>query len=345
MKTPFAAAILLVSLALAAPASFAQIPDPAPEIERFDRYLGNWEGAGTSKELPDSPPRSWTAVSSVKKVAEGFAIQEDTTIDFGGPASFLVRNLYCWEMENKRLTKFSVTNADFGGYEPMYWVGENRLTGSVSRLVQGIPVAQRWVIDFATDSYTIRIDRSIAGGPFFTYVDGEFHRGGEGTSHADSGGEVLLPAPREMAVTAPAAGRWKFRGKYSPMPGIPGIDISGRSTTANILGGHCQFTVIEGAPTPPRSYRGLTIVAWDAEIRRYASLNVDNFGAANVETALQTGARQLTYTGTASFQGTPMATRSIVAWSSDGNRAEVVGHRAFGTDEPDQFFTLTQERE
>ena len=331
-----------LSLLLASAVCSAQSFEPPKELGKFAVMLGNWEGTGTAMMSPEGPEGQWTSRSTVKKIMDGHFIQEDVRIDLGPqvPVPLVFRSIYAFDSGTKRVKYFSMGNMGFDGAGTAYWTDDGKFVMSSSKMQEGAPVTNHWVVTFSKDKHTFKGQQSYAGGAFYTHVQGTNKKGGKGFSADDSGGLALIPRSAETQKLKVFMGQWKFKGKMSPLPGAPSMSISGNDEIKFILGGQALFGVAKGDPIEgfPKSYRGNWYMVWDAERKCYRSFSVENFGQFHGQRAYFHGDRKLIFVGTAMYEGQPTVGRMMMGWSADGKSMELVQHRLMGDSKPDVGF-------
>ena len=101
-------------------------PKPAPELQKFNRLVGNFEGSGTASMVPGAPAGGWTSQSTYKWILGGHFLQEDTRVDIAAmgemkmPPMFF-RSFYGWNRENKKYMSCSIGNMGPAEIAEIHW--------------------------------------------------------------------------------------------------------------------------------------------------------------------------------------------------------------------------------
>lgn len=342
--------VMTLILMLVPVLGFAQIPEPPEELSKFTPLLGNWKGSGTARETPEGAVTDWTAVLTVKKILDGHAIQEDVKVDLGpeAPAPLLYRTLYWWDTATKHIRYFSLSNFGFGGHGTIYETADGKLIGSTTRMLMEVPTTEQVVTDVTEDGVLkLTMRRSVAGAEFFTGVEGTYKRGGKGFPDSDNtGGLALLPPPDEMAEVQKDAGAWSMKGRVSPVPGAPMMQISGRYELQPILGGHAALGTYEGAPVPgaPKAFQGVSYLAWDPHSASLMSLDLDNFGVQTISHGYRSEDGRYVYLSLGRAYGVPQVNRTLVEPDEGNDSQKIKSHRLAGGEDPDLAFEALLER-
>jgi hypothetical protein len=324
-------------------------PPPAPELSRYDVMLGNWEGRGVVRESASSEPQKWTAVSTVGKIVDGYGIQGDVKVDLGPEAAvpLMFHTIYAWDDHSKQHVRFGVSNLGSPHVGPVHWTADGKLISSGTMLEQGSVVTDHSVSEFSKDSYKFRIERSVAGGAFFVHVEGTFRRGGNGFSLSDPAAQKGWGEPaKEMQAIRGFAGKWRLKGKVSPMPGMPAFPISGTDEIQEVFGGHVQVGTSRGDPIPdaPKTYAGAFCLAWDSSNNCYQSFGIDNMGGLAFDRGYRHGERKLLYTGSYVIYGAPQTTRMVSEWDASGDKMKLYQDRCALDAPPERSFEGDYER-
>ncbi len=338
----------LLTVVLSTPFLTAQddmMMTPPKELARYEKLLGNWEGAGEVVMSPGQDAMKWTSRSSCKKVLGGWAFQEDTRIDFAmeGAPPLIFRSYYGFDQPTKQFRVMSFSNAGSPGMSRLLWADENTLVGSQSMMEDGQAVVESWRTHFVDGkTYELRITRAVATSAPFVHVSGRMTRGGEGF---EVGPDTLALA---MAEPASAMGRlrddsgtWIIRkGSVVPMPGMDAMAISGKETISRILGGHIQMGHVVGDAVPgsPFVYEGYVYIGWSDQDRCYKSFTLGNSGEFMVEDARILRDGSMVFVSTGVLMGQPMANRTTLAYGDDGKTMHIRTTRLLGTGQPEISF-------
>ena len=78
------------------------MPSPPKELQKFERLIGTWTGKGMAVMAPGAPEMPWTSKSMIRKVLNGFFLQEDTVIEAGPNMTLVFRTFYGFDTQNKK---------------------------------------------------------------------------------------------------------------------------------------------------------------------------------------------------------------------------------------------------
>ena len=335
---------VMLLIAFAASVATAQIPDPPAELDRFEDALGNWTGSGETLPTKGADPIAWKSTMTYSKILDDYAVQEDVHVEIEEFGDLVIRTIYTWDPNAKRFDSFVVSNMGSGGHENVYWTKDDSLVGSHTGEENGQVVTDAWTSKFDDNSMHLLIKRSVAGGDFFPYVEGKYKKGGDGVDKSKLNVGSIAPGPKELNDLKGHLGTWKLKGKYSPFPGTPMMEVAATEKTHSILGGHAHFTEIIGADAPPKAYRSHSYLIWDQAANAYKSFSVDNFGGAGVDTGHRQDDNKMVHLSATTLWGLPQAGRTVVEWTEDGNTTKIKSHRLGGAHDPDVSFEATMTR-
>jgi hypothetical protein len=346
MRFPSLSLLAILACASLAP---AQLAPPAPQLAKFDLMLGNWEGEGVVRMTADAPEQKWTSVMTVEKVLDGYFVEEDTRVDFGPevPAPILFRTIYGWDAAREQYFYFSLSNLGFGSHGSAFWTDDGKLLVSNTSAQQGTPTTDQSAAHFMKEAAQFRLERSVAGGPFFTHVEGRYRKGTKSFSASEGTGELaFVPPAGEMAAIRDMLGKWKYKGQISPMPGMGPFPMSGEEHLRPILGGHAYMSNIQGHPSPgaPKTFAGQFYIAWDAANRCYATLNLENYGGFTVEQGHRAGENKMVFLSSTRYYGMPQVQRLVFEWHEGKDKVKLVGDRAGGDSKVDRSLDVEYER-
>ncbi len=259
-RIPFVSIPLLVLLAPALAAQEA-VPKPSPELQKFAPQIGTWEGSGTVKHGADGPEAKWTATTSARWVLGGFAVREDTRVDFDGMEQPLVMvTLFGWDGENKRPVALTASNLGAVGMTEVHWgASGERITADVQQMAGKLVVA-RWVHRIDGDTCHLSCQEAADDGAFYTHVDGTMTRKSEKPSDVTLVDAAFMPEYAQSSVShferlKPAAGTYEMKGWFKMGPGAPKTDFSGTDEYRMVFGGSVFEVTSKGQPGKLRGHR------------------------------------------------------------------------------------------
>lgn len=282
----------------------------------------------------------WTAKSTVTKIMDGHAYQDDMEIEIGMPTPLVFRNITAWDSTVDTMVSISMSNMGNFSQSNPYWVDANTMVYSGTSLEQGVVVTDRTVVQYMEDKFHFKTDRSIAGGDFFTYLKGEYHRAEKADAVAASSIKAaMMPSPPQLKVFEGMAGNWMIAGKMSPEPGAPHIEVKGKETIEMILGGQVVFSDLIGEPSAelPITYKGQYYQFWDPAKKRISGFWISNMGefVPDQSYVMEDGTIVTLHAGV--NKGAPMAQRSMTAPDGKGGYS-LTNWTLMGQSDPQQTF-------
>jgi hypothetical protein len=341
---------LVVASLLAAPL-FAQAPTPAPELARFDRLLGTWEGTGKVFTAPGAPAVAWTARSTFQKALGGHFVRCDERIEFpadsGMPGALVFRTLYTWDRETRTHKAWTVSNLGKVAGVQVHWLDADTMVTCSAGTQQGQPRLERWTTKLAKDEATILGQQAIGGGEWSVHVEGSMKRAKDAPRPvAAPAVKAFLPhgdggANEQIARLGKLLGTYALRGELVMVPGQPAMPISGAETLALAFGGTIVESVIHGDPVPGMPpYEAWGAWGWDAERGCYASLCADSMGMCCQQEVRWVG-KDLVATLSTTENGSPMVVRTTIKCAADGGVASIQSHSLSAAHDPYVSFKAT----
>lgn len=312
-------------------------PQPAKELAKLERLIGNWVGSGTAVMAPGAPEMPWTATSTFKKAMGGHCLLEETLIDIGpeAPAPIVFKSYYGFDRENNRYVVCGISNMGPGAATELHLVDDDTLVTVESRLEEGKLVVDRWVTKLGKESYSFIGHRAIADGEFFVHVKGSMKRAKTAPRGiALNATASLRPVPAEMQKLSPLDGTYKFEGEMSMAPGQPAIKISGIETLEPVLGGNVLEMHVTGDPIPGMGkYESWAALVWNPQKGSYTNLYVNNMGQIGSNEGRWVG-KDLVFTHSMLQKGQPTVGRVILRLDEKGGISSVSAHSIVAGGDP-----------
>jgi hypothetical protein len=325
-----------------------EMPQPAKELVRFERMVGEWNGRGTSRSAPGAPEAPWTGTLSFRKTLDGFFYEEDLTVDFGAamPTPLQMKQIVGWDAEHQKYVKYIVSNAGDGHAVDLHWLDADTHI-ELHRYLdpRGQPALSRGTTRFVADGFTYTSEGCSGGGEFFAHVEGKFTRadGGAAAKILEASFMDAEPAP-QLGKASKMVGKWKVAGTMVMAPGMPEMAIGGIETIAPIWGGTVlQSTIVGDADAQSGFvYRSIGFVIFNRERGCLQNLMADNMGVCGAADCRFEG-KDLVVTGASPMMGKPAAQRAVIEFGDDGI-SRVTSHVLFGTAAPLKNFEATYTR-
>lgn len=346
MRLAIAASLAAVVIA---PAFAQPNVQPAPQLAKFERFLGAYEGSGTVYSEPGQPGMPWTSRSHSRKVLNGHFLHDVLEIDFGEamPTKMLMQSLLGWDRENEKYTGYTVTNLGAIHDTTYHWIDDDTLLTISATVENGEPTLQREMIRFTSTGYDMRIERAVGTGKFHEHVVGTFKR----SNVAEASAAVPAPADTAFMFAPPAAemtslvrcaGTWDVKGKMIPAPGLPEAPISGTETLKPLYGGHVLIGRVVGDPTPPQgvAYEMLTFTSWNPQSKCYEHCWADNMGGMGRSRGRPEG-DAIVFTSEALAYGKPKVDRMVMHRDASGKITRATSDAIFSIDKPVRSFDAT----
>lgn len=338
---------LLVTSCLFGTTLFAQddpvAPSPPAELKKFERLLGTWAGTGTATMAPGMDPSGWTSRSHIKKAMGGFFLEENTVIDVGeGMPSFVFRSFMGYDSMHRKYLTVTVGNMGGASISEGHWVDDNTLVSVESGMEDGAFAVDHWVTTLGTDTYSFVGHRSVDGGEFFVYVQGEMKRIDEPFEVPSSESTPAFgPVGAEMQKLNRMAGHYRLAGKMQMAPDAPSMDISAAEWLVPIFGGTALQATVVGDPIPGLgAYEGWAVFSWDEERRCYASMFVNNMGEIG-EGEMRWVGDQLVTTAAHLRMDLPSVARGVITLDEQGAIIKMSAHSMIGAHAPGLDFEAT----
>jgi hypothetical protein len=146
-------------------AQAAEAPKPGPEHQKLAYFVGRWTIEGTMQPGPMGPGGPMTGTDTCEWFAGGFHIVCKS--DGRGPAGEMHGlNLLGYSSERKRYTYYGIDNSGWGDGATGELVGDTWNWESEATY-GGQPVKTKYTLkQVSPDSYTWRMEMSMAGGPW-----------------------------------------------------------------------------------------------------------------------------------------------------------------------------------
>jgi hypothetical protein len=167
MSKRYYAALAFVTLAGASTlrAQAPEPPKPGPEHQKLAYFVGRWNIEGTVQASPMGPAGSITATDTCEWFAGGFHIVCKS--DGRGPAGEMHGlNLLGYNAEKKRYTYYGIDNSGWGDGATGEVVGDTWNWESEATYGGQVVKTRYTIKQLSPDSYTWRLETSMAGGPW-----------------------------------------------------------------------------------------------------------------------------------------------------------------------------------
>lgn len=339
---------LLITSTLLASLSAQEMPQPAKELARFERMVGEWDGKGTASMEPGAPAMPWTATMSVRKSLGGFFYEEDLTVRFEGmPAPLQMKEVFGWDAERQEYVKYVVGNGGEGHAPKVHWIDDDTCVELYTGFdMSGKPSLSRGTTHFSGDGFTYKSESLTGADPLRLNVEGRFTRA-EHAAKAEITEASFMdtePSP-ELARLQKALGTWKVAGTMIMEPGAPEMKISGTETMKTLWGGTVVQSIVVGDPDPAMGgavYQGLSYMTYDPAKKCIVCFQADSMGMCGVSECRFEG-DDLVVTTAGPMMGKPTASRAIMHMDDKGI-TRVVSHALSGTAAPYKGFDATYTR-
>ena len=322
-------------LALAATPAFAQedyeVP-PAEGLKSFAVMLGDWEGEGKAWMAAGTEAMSWTASSHVEWILGGHALQEDTKVDFGEGAPvppLYFRTIYAWDTAHDRPVSYEVSNMGGNVNSTLHWVDPETMVSVSHGMEDGVPVTDRWVIEYANDGCTFRGDRAAGTDAPFTHVKGHMKKSGTSFKGiAMEASAAFEPAPKKLQHLKALAGTYEMTGIAVMGPGMPEMEIYGKEHVDWVLGNHVLFNHVKGGlKDAPPSYEAYGYMYWDDQEDCIQQFYVSNMGETGTMKGWIAEPGTIVLTSAEPMMGVPGADRMVLKYSTEKGMEHGVSHR------------------
>jgi hypothetical protein len=326
-----------LAVCLSAPVFAQEFPTPPPELARFDRMLGHWDGAGTVVMDEGAPAAKWTSRSSFAKVLGGFFVQEDMVIEFPGAPipAMTFRNFYGYDTQRKRYTSVGVGNQGATMHDELHWVDENTFVSSKTHREEGRVVTERWTTTLGKGEVRFTGHRAFGAGKFFQHVEGGLKPAQQpSTAQALEAAAGLGDPSPEMVKLNRCAGTYKMKGTYQPLPDAPAMPIAGTETITPRFGGSVLEMRVVGEGFP---YEAWAAWAWSSEKGCYTSIYVNNMGEISTSDMHWVGDTLVNSEATV-MNGAPFLIRGEIQMNAQGAITKGRADGMMGTSKPYTVF-------
>jgi len=336
--------LILGSLLPAAALTAQAAPTPAPQLAKFDRVVGSWQGSGTMIQKPGDEPMKWTASNTVKRAFGGHIVERDTTVEFGDAAPpVTMRALVGWDPDREQFKVCALSDRRPGSARDITWADDKTLVSVFTGLEDGQQVIERTVAVFGDDKYSLTIDRAVGSGDFYRCAEGNFERGKAPSTMEASFSRNATPAVA-MGKVARMAGSYDFKGHVAAVAGQPASDVSGNITVRPGFGGSALEIEVSGAATDTMpAYEAWAAITWNPARNCYTVISANNMGELNTGEARWIDGN-LVSTVAAFRHGEPTVGRTVLTLGDDGSMAKAVSHGIAGTGEPRILYTGVYEK-
>jgi hypothetical protein len=315
-----------------------EMPKPAPQLAKFEKLAGHWQGGGTATMQPGQPATKWTAVATYQWVMNGFWLQCDTAIEFPGMGTMRFREYLGWDGENQRYVNLAVNNMGEGVLGIVHPT-DTGIVMMIPSVRDGQPQCERAITNLGADRIDFAIAFLAASGPAADAVSGELKKVDQVQVPELSAAKAMMPAAPAMARLARMAGTYDVVGEVIMGPGQPAMKIKGRDVITAPFDGSLVMVETKGSSDqggPPYEAHGF--YAWNATDKCYRMLAIDNMGVV-VNGDCRLIGQDLVLMTSGMRMGAPIAARTVLSLDADGHPTKVVNHSLIGTSPPMQDFT------
>lgn len=338
---------MIFAALLAAPVC-AQFPTgPAKQIADFDKFLGVFEGSGTSRETPDSPEIQWRATCTFEKVLGGHFVRENVVVDFSPamPTPMLMERYYGYDGQNQKLVAYEISN--FGRIQPfdLGWDG-GELVMTTQSLENGKPHVSRTIMDVVDDTLVFRAEHAMGAGEWFTHVSGEMPRVKVAEASTKKQPDQAFVMHVDLAQVEKLSfmhGEWHMTGTIVMAPGQEPMEIGGTEWVKPIWGGTVLSSKVLGDPMDGMVYESRSYIAWNGTKKCYDVLAVENFGQIWSAEAYLTDDGNFVMIGSGKMHGIPTAGRSVLE-VEDGKMTRIFSDTFFAASPSIRSFDGTYEK-
>jgi hypothetical protein len=319
-------------------------PTVPAELSKFDRLIGNWEGTGTAMMGPDGPAAPWTASSTIKKVLDGFFLQEDVVIDLGEvmPMPIVFRTFYAYDQQTQKYMTLSVGNMGAPTASQIHWADDNTMVSVDATMEGGQFMQDRWVTKLEKDVISFKGFRSPGAGPTFPHIEGRMTRTKTAfTPPAPAQVPSGAPANPEMAQLLRMAGKYRLDGWFRPVAEMEPMTIGATETYAPIFGSSILEMNTVGDDNPAFGvYKAWSAYGFSDWKKSFVAIHLNNMGEmASTEGRFVDG--HLVFTHSSFRMGVPSLSRSIFTFDSNGKLAKLSAHGMTGASAPLHEFEAT----
>ena len=340
---------LLLPVLTAAPA--AQDPalpqGPAPEVKKFERWLGAWEGKGEYFAAHDAKPVAFTAREHVAHALQNHFVESVSHVKFeGGMPEMHMRAFWGFDRDNARHYAVGVSNMGAAFKHDVDWVGDDVMLITSHDIVDGKPFVMRETLRFAGDRFDILVEQAIADQPWFVHVKGSMQRSAAAARAADAsadgtenGDGATAFADANMQKLARLLGTWRFEGKMRMAPDADAIAVTGTETNTVGFGGHVIVHHMIGDPAsmapgaPPMGYEAWSFGSWNETRKAFVYVMADSMGQGGKMETWPLSDDEFVTAMSGKMQGVPSACRALMRFTGDANApVKWAADRLRGTD-------------
>lgn len=333
----------LAAPALLAAPVFAQFGAPHESIQKFEPYIGHWEGGGTFA-MPMSDERApWTCTLDLEFVLGGTAVREILDVDMGeGMPHFHMMAIYTYNAATEQMVHFKADNYKGVSTGLAQWKGTSLVTAGMDAYPEmdgSLSVAVErnlWTFTSEKDS-TLAITMLSGDTDPSTHVDGTITK-------TDSKPRPMSPTLRTRELSeglqpmASMLGKWHFKGSMDFM-GME-MAIGGAEDIYGWIGGNAMIQTTFGdeiAGMGDFQYEAMAFTAWNAGAKRFDNYLLDNMGSIihSQQQIIAPGVLCVTHSGVQ--EGKPYAERGILKFS-DAGPGEMYADRMTGDGEVVRYF-------
>jgi len=324
-----------------------------PELAKFARLIGDWEGSGTVRMSPQADPMPWTSRSTATAVLGGRFLRTEMRIEFGpGAPAMVFRSFYGLDPSTKKLVAVSVGNTgECSVSDRVSWVGDDTLVVLEMADQGGVPMLSRSIVEFVEDEQRFRWEAATGAGAFTPMVEGTMQRSEKAyrisAEELSSGFMPGMPTSPEMEKLARIAGEYTMTGDFTMSPGAEPVKISSRESIRPIFGGAALFSHVRGDPIPglDMAYEAFAYITWHAPSECYREIYLTNMGEFAVQELRFLDDRTLVSVSDQIQFGQPVAARGLIKLGEDGGIIRVALDRMSGAQPPERAFTGEYTRE
>jgi len=312
---------------------------PAPELQKFERMLGTWEGKGTAKMQPGMPPAPWTSKSSTRWALDGHAVCDDMVVEFPGmgmPPMFM-RTYTTWDSDYKKFRVFSLNSLGHLSTSDVYWEGDTLVQFSTG-IQEGTPYSERWINQYAEDAVEFESLKVLGTGEPFTEIVGTAKRISKTPKQLDItayGAFIGTAAGEEMKRVTRGVGHYAMKGTSTQEPDGEAMSLSGTTTVRSLFDGLVLAVEDKGESV---GYASEHYLAWAPERNCYTHVAINNFGFATFSEAVWMN-NSLVFTDASRMMGEPAVDRTIIHYDDHGRLQHATSHVTKGAAAPFQTFS------
>lgn len=302
------------------------IPQPAPELKKFERLIGNWEGSGTVTMSKGAEPTPWTCASTCQWVLDGHFLSEEMRIDFpeGNMPTLYYVNYYGWDANAQQYVAYEVANTgEVDTYEHVAWTEDDTLVLITTAVSEGTPAIERTVCRFTDGGWNFDWEIASGANPMTTVVTGTLKPAEEGFSLGEKEFAAgMVPVMPPMRKLGGMAGTYELTGQMIPAPGMPTMPISGTEVFDPVFGGSVMRMRVTGDPMPGGEssfqYQAVGFMSWNATKECYTEVYLSNMGESGYQELRWVEDDKLVTTQADMEFGNPVARRGTIKVDDTG---------------------------